>query len=109
MKNICEKLIHIYMVVYIWWCWHIYKGEVGVDVDQLGEETESKHVTGSDRTLHSVATGLLLASPVMCSSEGAGVVLRPDAERRSDLTRKDNVRSMVTQCDVARAAEAART
>ena len=28
------------MVVYTWWCWHIYKGDgVGVDVDQLGEET----------------------------------------------------------------------
>jgi hypothetical protein len=27
------------MVVYTWWCWHIYKGEgVGVGVDQLGEE-----------------------------------------------------------------------
>ena len=30
-------------MVYTWWCWHIYKGEeVGVDVDQLGEETEAK-------------------------------------------------------------------
>ena len=28
------------MVVYTWWCWHIYKEDgVGVDVDQLGEET----------------------------------------------------------------------
>ena len=28
------------MVVYTWLCWHIYKGDgVGVDVDQLGEET----------------------------------------------------------------------
>ena len=28
------------MVVYTWWYWHIYKGDgVGVDVDQLGEET----------------------------------------------------------------------
>ena len=34
------------MVVYTWWCWHIYKGgEVGVDVDQLGEETEAKGET----------------------------------------------------------------
>ena len=33
------------MVVYIWWCWHIYKGdEVGVDVDQLGDETETRRV-----------------------------------------------------------------
>ena len=31
------------MVVYTWWCWHIYKGDgVGVDVDQLGEEMEAK-------------------------------------------------------------------
>ena len=36
-------LTHIHMVVYTWWCWHIYKGEeVGVDVDQLGKEKGSK-------------------------------------------------------------------
>ena len=41
--NDCEKLTHIHMVVYTWSCWHIYKeDEVGVDVDQLGEETEAK-------------------------------------------------------------------
>ena len=34
------------MVVYTWWGWHIYKGdEVGVDVDQLGEEMEAKGET----------------------------------------------------------------
>ena len=28
------------MAVYTWWCWYIYKRDgVGVDVDQLGEET----------------------------------------------------------------------
>ena len=43
LKNVCEKLTHIHMVMYTWWCWHICKGEeVGVDVDQLGEETEAK-------------------------------------------------------------------
>ena len=43
LKNVCEKITHIHMVVYTWQCWHIYKGEeVGVDVDQLGEETEVK-------------------------------------------------------------------
>ena len=32
-------LTDMYMVVYTWWCWHIYKGEgVGVDVDQLEKE-----------------------------------------------------------------------
>ena len=36
-------LTRIHMVVYTWWCWHIYKGdEVGVDVDQLGEGTEAR-------------------------------------------------------------------
>jgi hypothetical protein len=35
--------IHIHMVMYTWWCWHIFKGgEVGVDMDQLGEEMEAK-------------------------------------------------------------------
>ena len=39
-------LTHIHMVVYTWWGWHIYKGdEVGVDVDQLGEEMEAKGET----------------------------------------------------------------
>ena len=38
-----KMLTHIHMVVYTWWCWHICKGEeVGVDVDQLGEEMEAK-------------------------------------------------------------------
>ena len=32
-------LTHLHMVVYTWWCWHIYKGEVvGVELDQLREE-----------------------------------------------------------------------
>ena len=35
-------LTHIHMVMYTWWCWYIYKGkEDGVDVDQLGDETEA--------------------------------------------------------------------
>ena len=68
LENVCEKQTHIHMVVYTWWCWHIYKGEeVGVDVDQLGEEKEAKQVTGSDRTLQSTVTGRWLASLVMCS------------------------------------------
>jgi hypothetical protein len=34
-------LTHLHMMVYIWWCWHICKGEgVGVDFDQLGEERD---------------------------------------------------------------------
>ena len=38
----------MHMVVYTWWCWHIYKGdEVGVDVDQLGDETEARRVRNS--------------------------------------------------------------
>ena len=42
-KMIVKMLTHIQMVVYTWWCWHIYKGdEVGVDVDQLGEGTEAR-------------------------------------------------------------------
>ena len=45
---IVKMLTHIHMVVYTWWCWHIYKGdEVGVDVDQLGDETEARRVRNS--------------------------------------------------------------
>ena len=41
-------LTHKHMVVYTWWCWHIYKGEdVRVETDQLDEETEAKQVTVS--------------------------------------------------------------
>ena len=42
-KMIVKMLTHIHMVVYTWWCWHIYKRDkVGVDVDQLGEGTEAR-------------------------------------------------------------------
>ena len=38
LKMFVKMLTHIHIVVYTWWCWHIYKGEVvGVDVDQLWE------------------------------------------------------------------------
>ena len=38
LKNDCEILTHMHMVLFTWWCWHICKGErVGVDVDQLWE------------------------------------------------------------------------
>ena len=45
-KMIVKMLTHIHIVVYTWWCWHIYKGgEVEVDVDQLSDETEVKGET----------------------------------------------------------------
>ena len=44
-KRFVKMLTHIHMMVYTWWCWHIYKGdEVGVDVDQLGDETKARRV-----------------------------------------------------------------
>ena len=49
---IVKMLTHIHMVVYTWWCWHIYKGgEVGVDVNQLGDETKARRVRNSTDTL----------------------------------------------------------
>ena len=65
-------------------------------MDQLGEETEAKQVTGGDRMLAWAAPACL----VMLCSEGAGVSLRLDARRRSDLTRRGHVRSVVTYADV---------
>ena len=68
-------LTHIHMVVYTWWCWHIYKGEeVGVDVDQLGEETEAKGETSRMECL-----------PVECGqSDGAtGALYRKDGVSQS--------------------------
>ena len=45
---IVKMLTHIHIVVYIWWCWHISKGdEVRVDVDQLGDGTEVRRVQNS--------------------------------------------------------------
>jgi hypothetical protein len=42
LKIIVKMLTHIHMVVYTWWCWHIYEGEVfEVEVDQLGVEMEA--------------------------------------------------------------------
>jgi hypothetical protein len=42
-------LTHLHMMVYTWWCWHIYKGEgVGVQLDQLREE---KRLFGVLRTM----------------------------------------------------------
>ena len=57
LENVCEKLTHIHMVVYIWWCWHICEGEVGVDVDQLGEETEMRKVPQGGPDSGHVVTG----------------------------------------------------
>ena len=58
LKNDYEKLTHIHMVVYTWWCWHIYKGdEVGVDVDQLGEEMEMRKVPRSGPESGHAVTG----------------------------------------------------
>ena len=45
---IVKMLTYIHIVVYTWWCWHIYKGdEVGVGVDQLGDGTEARNVQNS--------------------------------------------------------------
>ena len=84
-------LTHIYMVVYTWWCWHIYKGgEVGVDVDQLGDETKVKGETPPAECL-----------PVECGqSNGAtGALHKKDrvSQSASDASRARPVR--LTQGD----------
>ena len=36
-----KMLTDMHMMVFNWWCWHICKGKsVGVDVDQLEEESK---------------------------------------------------------------------
>ena len=53
LKIIVKMLTHIHIVVYTWWCWHIYKGdEVGVDVDQLGDGIEARRVRNSTGALY---------------------------------------------------------
>ena len=56
-----EKILtHLHMMVYTWWCWHIYKGyEVRVDVDQLGDEMEARRVRNSTGGVSDGATGTL--------------------------------------------------
>ena len=50
---IVKMLTHIHIVVYTWWCWHIYKEDkVGVDVDQLGDGTEARKVRSFIGTLY---------------------------------------------------------
>ena len=111
LKNVCEKLTHIYIRVYTWWCWHIYKGEVGVDVDQLGEEMEcppiecgqSDGATGAldrnDRVSQSapdaghVVTGHWGPVSGQWWPRACSVGLRPDAGTGSDRTLAGCVRS----------------
>ena len=58
LKNVCEMLTHVYKVLYTWWCWHICKGdEVGVDMDQLGDETEVRKVPQSGPDSGHAVTG----------------------------------------------------
>ena len=66
-------------------------------MDQLSEETEVKQVTRGDRTLALDGPTRL----VMLCSEDIGVILRPDAGRRSDLMRRGHVWSLLTIDDVA--------
>ena len=55
-KIIMKMLTHIHMMVYTWWCWHIYKGD-GVDVDQLGDEMEVRKVPQSGPDSGQTVTG----------------------------------------------------
>ena len=81
-------LTHLHIVVYTWWCWHICKGEeVGVEMNQLGEETETKQVTRGDRKQASL--GPTVWSYVRVS--GA----------ESDRMRRRRVRSLLTIDDMA--------
>jgi hypothetical protein len=83
-------LTHIHIVVYTWWCWLIYKGEeVGVETDQLGEETEAKRVIRSDWTLASEDLRVRSVGGAL------GLPLRHDRTLASggDLMRSSHVRS----------------
>ena len=89
-------------MVYTWWGWHIYKeDEVGVDVDQLGEEMEAKGETSPAE-----------CPPIECGqSDGATDALdRKDRVSEwtgrwscSDRTLGSCVRSELTYGDAGRA------
>jgi hypothetical protein len=62
LKIFVKIITYIHMVMYTWWCWHIYKREVvGVELDQLGEEKEEIRV---DWTLVAERPDSTLASSV---------------------------------------------
>ena len=99
-------LTHIHMMVYTWWCWHIYKGEeVGVHVDQLGDETKARRVRNStdrvykkDRVSQSgpdaghMVTGRWGPASGQWRQSACSVGLRPDAGAGSDRTLAGYVR-----------------
>ena len=59
-EMILKMLTRIHMVVYTWWCWHIYKGDkVGVDVDELDDGMEARKVRSSTDGVSDGATGAL--------------------------------------------------
>ena len=75
-KRFVKMLTHIHIVVYTWWCWHTYKGDkVGVDVDQLGDETEARRVRNS--------TGRVSAIECEQSDGATGVLYRKDRVSQS--------------------------
>ena len=75
---IVKMLTHIHMMVYTWWCWHIYKGdEVGVDVDQLDDEMEARRVRNS-------TDGVSGSISISGQSDGAiGALVRKDRVSQS--------------------------
>jgi hypothetical protein len=85
---IVKMLTHVHVVVYTWWCWHIYEGEVfRVEVDQLSKE---KEVIVSDQTL--VSTG---HARLVTHSRGGVALASHDLTlgEQDDLTRSGHVRS----------------
>ena len=84
---IVKMLTHIHMVVYTWWGWHIYKGDgVGVDVDQLGEETPPAECPPIECGQSDGATGALHRKDSVLRSAS-------DAGTGSDRTLAGRVRS----------------
>jgi hypothetical protein len=69
-----KMLAHLHMIVYTWWCWHICRGEVAVELDQLEEKKELRQ---GDRTLVLNGTGPCLGrsgtKPWVRSAQQSGI------------------------------------
>jgi hypothetical protein len=61
-----------------WWCWHICKGEVGVEMDQVGEEKEKKSASygcpgvGSCSLTHSQIAAIVEGGTALSSGQKVG-------------------------------------
>ena len=95
-KMIVKMLTHLHIVVYTWRYWHICKGdEVGVDVDQLGNETKARRVRNSTGGVSARRVRTVQRCHRRPIQKRQGPTVWTKLWSRSDRTLRLSVRSMV--------------